>query len=193
MTQIKNFNKTSILIMLILIVLGIIIGTAFYTQCPEIVNTMGRFVKTADKRSIITVFSEAFTDTFLILVLLMILGFGSVFQPLEISSLLLHGFILGVSFSHTYTVYAMKGFFISVLMILPHALAVSVILVLAVRESMRMSTSIAVFAFKGDSELIKRPDLSTYFLKFSVLAILLAVSSVIDCVITYLLTGMLII
>lgn len=190
--QMKNFNRTSVIIMLIFIVIGIIVGTVFYVKCPEISETFGHFIKTPDKRSILTVFGEAFTDTFILIVLLMLMGFGSIFQPFEIATLLYRGFALGVSFSYTYSLYAVKGFFICVLMILPHALITSVLLVLAVRESMRMSTSIAVFSFKGDSEIIKRPDVHMYIIKFTVLAVLLVVSSVIDCFITYLLTGMLI-
>lgn len=191
--HLKNFSRTSIIIMLSFIIIGIIIGTAVYPSFPEFADGIRGFIKTAEKRTIITVFKDAFMNTFIILLVLMFSGFSAVSQPLELSVLIYRGFVLGISFSYTYALYALKGFFICILMILPHALVTSVILVLAVRESIRMSTAVAVSSFKGDADLIECPSVKMYFVKFIVLLIFLVLSSAIDCIITYLLTGMLII
>lgn len=189
----KKFNKTSIVIMLAFIIVGIIAGTITYTKCPDMAENISGFIKTSGKRTIVTVFNDAFKSTFFILLLLMFSGFSAISQPVELSALIYRGFILGMSFSYTYAVHALKGIFICVLMILPHALITSVILVLAVRESMKMSNAVAVSAFKDSHEFMERPDIKMYVLKFAVLMFFLIVSSVIDCIITYLLTGMLII
>ena len=191
--QMKDFRRTSIIIMLAFILMGITAGTVIYTKYPETAAGISGFIKTSDKRTLAMVFKEAFRSTFLMLILLMFSGFSAVSQPLELGSLIYRGIILGISFSYTYVTYAFKGIFICVLMILPHALATSVILVLAVRESMRMSNAAAVMLFKDNPDIPERPDTRLYLLKFMVLVILLLISSAIDCIITYLLTGMLII
>ena len=188
----KNHNRTSVIIMLIFILLGIVAGTAIYMKYPLAAEQTHGFIKSGNKRTIVEVFREAFDNTFIILLVLMFSGFSSVSQPIELSALLYRGIVLGISLSYTYAVYAVKGVFICVLMILPHALMTSIILVLAVRESMRMSTAVAIFAFKGQSDVTDRPDIKLYLLKFLILLLFLIAASLIDCVITYLLTGMLI-
>lgn len=188
----KNHNRTSVIIMLIFILLGIVAGTAIYMKYPIAAEQIHGFIKSGNKRTIVEVFREAFDNTFIILLILMFSGFSSVSQPIELSALIYRGIVLGISLSYTYAVYAVKGVFICVLMILPHALMTSIILVLAVRESMRMSTAVAIFAFKGQSEVTDRPDIKLYLLKFLILLLFLIAASLIDCVITYLLTGMLI-
>lgn len=191
--HLKDFSRTSIIVMLAFILTGSVIGTIIYPEFPETADFIKGFIKSADKRTIVTVFKESFADTFFILMLLMFSGFSSVSQPLELLLLVYRGCVLGISISHTYAVYALKGFFINVLMILPHAVMTSVILVLAVRESMRMSTAIAEASFRRNSDLIETLSVKMYLIKFAVLVMFLCISSFIDCVITYLLTGMLII
>lgn len=188
----KNHNRTSVAVMLLLILAGIVIGTAVYMKYPDSACYFHGFIKSSSKRSIVTVFREAFDNTFILISALMFLGFGAVSQPLELSALVYRGVMLGVSLSYTYSVYALKGIFISFLMILPHALMTSVILVLAVRESLRMSNYVTALVFKENSDIIERPKVKMYLLKFLILVLFLLAASLIDCVITYLFTGMLI-
>ena len=86
-----------------------------------------------------------------------------------------------------YAVYGIKGTLITALMILPHAVVTSAVLVFAAREALRCS-NLYMFHFTGREQCTEQLQFRLYLLRFAVLMGIVLLSSSADCAITYLLT-----
>ena len=138
------------------------------------------FIKINSGHSVADNFINSFRNTGFLIIILFILGFGAVSQPIEAFILFYRGVALGISVSYTYFHYGFKGFLIALLVILPHAVGSSIILILATRESIRSSNMFAGFAFAGKGNDKANSQVRMYFIKFIVLLVLLVISSILD-------------
>lgn len=184
-----NDKKISILLLFGLIVLGIIIGTITFCTIPDnelLMNGLFNhgFIKIDSGQTMVDNFLIAFRNTSFLIVILFILGFGAVSQPIEAFVPFYRGVALGISVSFTYLQYGFKGFLVALLIILPHAVGSSIILILATRESIKSSNMFAGFAFVGRDSEKPNPQIKFYFIKFLVLLVLLMISSILDSVLS---------
>lgn len=178
-------KKVSILLLFGLVVLGVIIGTITFCTIPDnklLMNGLLNhgFIKNNTDQTVLESFINAFRNTSFLIIILFILGFGAVSQPIEAFVLFYRGIALGISVSFTYFHYGFKGFLVALLIILPHAVLSSVLLILATREAIKSSNMFAGFAFVGKNNEKPNPQIKIYFIKFLVLLALLLASSVLD-------------
>lgn len=93
-------------------------------------------------------------------------------QPFGFCLLIYRGFGMGFSSALTYTSLGIHALPRITLLLLPRALAVTVLSVLAVRELMRSSGNLLRSLTRGEIRDDKRSDLKHYTLKFAVLLLL---------------------
>lgn len=143
---------------------------------------------------------QSFVDTFFnslltsgaIVLLLFLLGFSAVSIPAIVFLPLFKGLGLGVSIGYLYLTYGIKGVAFSAVMILPSALLSTFAIVLAGREAMKLSLLfLGTFLPKIQGNLSARV-VKLYCAKFLVLIGIVAVSALVDCLVTFLFSGFLI-
>jgi stage II sporulation protein M len=190
----EDIRRTRVITLLFAVIsVGVLFGTLFFRGAADksIFSSdflCQGFVKLYHEQTVMDVFLRSVSWTSLYLVLLFLMGFCCISQPLELLMLFIRGCALGVSVSYTYNMYGIKGAGISVLMILPHALITSVVLVFGAREAMRCSNLYFMHVIGRDSEEAEPVQLKLYFLRFAVLMAAIPLSAALDSVITYFLT-----
>lgn len=195
----EDIKRTRVVTLLFLVLMsGIFLGTMLFCRSGDrSVYTADAvchgFIKLSSSQSVLDVFIRSVSWTSFLLIILFIAGLCSISQPVELMVLLWRGTAIGISVSYMYSIYELKGVLISALMILPHAVITSVILVFAAREALR-SSNLYILHLSGkfpDTEENYRMRL--YFIRFAVLFAAALVSSVIDSALTYLFTDRLLI
>lgn len=194
--QNNNKKKISILLLFGVILLGTLIGTITFSAMPDnqvfnsdILNN--GFMKHTTSMSVFEAFLSSFKNTAVFIAMLFLFGLCAVSQPAEVFILFYRGMALGISISSTYYAYGFKGLPMALLMILPHAVLSSVILILAVRESVKLSNIFAGFAFSDKKNNEFNPQVKLYFIKYVVLLVLLVLSSLLDSVLMAVFKGFL--
>ncbi|MDO5559080.1 MAG: hypothetical protein Q4F95_05720 [Oscillospiraceae bacterium] len=176
---------------------GIAAGTIFYcltdNKAVFLSDKLSHgFIKLSQQQSVISVFYRSVSWTSMFVILLMLSGFCAISQLISISLLFYRGAALGMAVSYMYGLYGSRAVPAVIIMVLPHALFTSVILLLAVRESVRFSNLSFLYIVRRLPDDEERPELKLYMIRFAVLLFLVLISAVIDCVITYFTTDMLI-
>lgn len=143
----------------------------------------------ADQDILNTFFNSLFSN-FIILILVYLLGFGALSQPISFIVPFFYGLGIGVSAGYMYKESVITGFLYTLSMIIPHAFIMLVAVILGVRESIKLSnlflgTFIPKFHGELDINVVKK-----YNQKFLVLSVLAFISSVVDCIFTYLFIGL---
>lgn len=194
----EDVRRTRVLLILFSIAAcGVLFGTFVFSRAQDksifMTDVLSNgMIKRSEAQSVIDVFNRTISCTSLIVLILFFSGFGSITQPLEIGVLFYRGITIGSAISYTYTTYGKDGFPIALIMILPYAVMTTVIIVFAVREALRSSNVYLLYIGGHAPDEGSRPSLKLYLTRFAVLFFFIFLSSVIDCVITYLLTDILI-
>ncbi len=185
----RNQDKSiSIFALMGILLAGVLAGTLMYCNIDEqhyqnIAAITGGLLENRMNYSFTEMLVNSFAGSFLLIVLCFILGTGPVFQPVELLIPVYRGLGLGILLADMYCSFGSYGIIISVLLILPNAVVSAFILLIAVRESIRMSNSVRKVVFKSDSSYSKI-DFSLYFTKFIVIITILSLSSLADSVVT---------
>lgn len=182
--------------LVILILIGLLIGVILMFRAPESGAWNSRFwnhgfAESLCERNVLSVFANALLPTALLLGACLVMGFCAVGQPGVLLVLLWRGMALGIAVAGTYRMQGMRGLPTVMFLQLPHALVTSLILVLAAREALRFSNQFWRFAWTERVEDGLRSQLKLYFLKFLVLLLILSGSAIVDSILTYCLTDML--
>lgn len=121
-----------------------------------------------------------------------LLGFSAVALPVIVILPLFKGLGLGVSIGYLYITYGIKGVAFCAAIILPAALFSTFAIILAARESFKLSLLfLATFIPKLQGTITPRV-IKLYCAKFLVLFGIIAISSLIDCVVTFLFSSFLV-
>ncbi len=179
-----------IMLLFAVMITGVLFGTLLFCRSNEPSLYMSDalchgFIKLSCTQTVTEIFTRSLSWTTFLLIMLMFSGFCSISQPAGIIILFWRGAALGVSVSYMYSIYGIKAAAISSLMILPHALSTSVILVYAAREALRLSNlSLLYIIEKCSDEENFSPQVKLYFIRFAVLMLLVVISSAADCALT---------
>lgn len=186
-------NDSAVLFLLILFLLGVLIGTILYCSVDAeslygLSRLSGSLIESRLGQTFLQTLVNSFSGAFILLLVCFILGFGAVFQPAEMLIPVFRGLGIGVSLSGMYSQFGLNGFGISLILIIPNGIISAIVLIIAVREAIRMSNSISniVFSAKSGFEPL---DYKLYFTKFVILSAILAVSSLADSLLTFLFAG----
>lgn len=115
-----------------------------------------------------------------ILLLVFCTGFFSVGQPLAALLILYRGIGAGISVALTYMTFGEKGVYITLIFIVPKLLATTVILILGIREAIKLSNIIYSYLFRGTAEDNMNRYIKLYCVKFLVLILLVLITAVAD-------------
>jgi len=132
---------------------------------------------------------EIIMNTFLsvsgILAVVFCTGFFAVGQPVAIMVLAYRGFGIGLSAAYTYMTFGKSGVYLTMLFIVPKIIATSVIIMLAVREAMKLSNIIYSYIFRDSPEDSMGRYIRLYCIKFIVLILFVFLTAIADSGINY--------
>ncbi len=176
-----------------LLLFGVMIGVVLWLRAPEIAASavmQQGFDEPIGERSLLAVFRGSFSATAVLLLVSFLLGFFAVGQPFALSVLLLRGAALGCAVGSTYSMYGIRGLPMVLFLQLPHAAVTSLLLILAVRETLTLSTQFFRFAVCDCERDGVRDGCRYYLLRYLVLFVGLLLSAAADTALTYFLTAL---
>lgn len=136
--------------------------------------------------SLFEIIKNTFLSVSAVIMIIFCTGFFAVGQPVAILSLIYRGFGIGVSTALTYMAFGKDGFYLTLIFIVPKILATSVIIMLAVREALRLSNIIYSFIFRDSARELMGRYIRLYCLKFIILIFLSLITAAADSGINYL-------
>jgi len=174
--------------------LGIIIGSCCAVYSDSLANSViaNQYISPLlNGNTLLEIIKNTFISVCAILGVIFCTGFFAVGQPLSVAALIYRGFGIGFSSALTYITFGKSGIYISIIFIVPKILATSVIIMLAVRESMRLSNIIYGYIFRESCQENMGKYIRLYCIKFIVLIFFVLLTALADCGINYLLGYML--
>lgn len=180
-------RKTSIILLSILVIIGIITGSIYQTvKMPEPSYWLHQYFAPVFKG--INLFEYMRNGIFISIAftaLVFLLGFFAFGQPFGIALLVYRGFGIGASAALMYTLYGGKAFVLILITVLPKAAALTFIAVLAVRELIRASVfSLSCWISENGNDS-KCMSIQLYCLKFIVLAVMVIIAAAVDAAINF--------
>ena len=163
-----RFDKKYVLFSLILVILGIITGSLFIvilnsTDKNLVIEYISAFVDNINNGSInnLDLLKNAIISNYIVVFILLIVGFTSFLFPINVLVLFYKSFIIGFSLSAFILTYGIKGTLLSIFYILPHLLINILIFCLLTAFTLKISISMIKC-------VIKRKDVNMrqYFNKY---------------------------
>lgn len=191
----RSRKKDTLLITLsALYFFGVLIGTVLYctidSEKLSVLDSLaGSFVAGRLYHTFWQTLVNSFSGAFLLLFVCFLLGLSAAAQPLELLVPLFRGMGAGASIAGMYSSYGFAGAGASVVLILPNAVATAFVMIIAAREAIRFSFGLYRAAF-GRNATGEPMDIKLYFTKFVILCAILAVSSLVDSLLTFGLAGL---
>lgn len=191
----RSIKNKLIIGLFIIFFLGMWYGSVTVAIAPkEIVTKLSQItVGFADKRveqSVFSTFIHSFGADAFVLIILYLLGFSAIAQPLELFVPAFYGLGVGASMGYIYSAYSFQGIVYCFVMIVPTTVISTFAVVLATREACFMSNLFLgniIPRFKAD---ISIQTLKLYSIKYLVLLGFALASAVVDCVFTFLFAGL---
>lgn len=192
----KKNIKPNIILLMTLLLIGVLIGTlAFCNMSEDDFNNFSfitqMFIKNKSEQTFLQSLVNSFSTSASLLLICFFLGFSAISQPVEITIPIFRGLGLGASIAYIYVTYGIKGFLISLLLIIPNAVISSISIIIAARESIKMSNMFTFFAISNNCENNMKSCIKLYLLKFVILFVIIGLSSVIDSLLAFIFAGML--
>lgn len=174
--------------LLLVLLLGIALGAVLAWRAPVLAQSrwfQQGFGEPAQERNLLTVFLDGLLPTVLLLLSALLFGFFAGGQLPALALLVWRGMALGCAAGGTYAAYGIRGLPVVLFLQLPHAAVTSVLLLLAVRETLRLSVSFFRFAISACERDGLREQSRLYLIRFLVLGTFLLVSAAGDTALTY--------
>lgn len=137
---------------------------------------------------------EIFSSTLIVSVLFLVAAFFSGLsafgQPVGIALVILKGIETGLSSAFMYAGKGLSALPAVLVLNIPKAVALSVVVILAVREVLRSSSAVFGFLISGEHST-EQVNLKLYSIKFIVLVIIVFVISAADSLMNYIFAGLL--
>lgn len=163
-----RFDKKYVLFSLILVILGIITGSLFIvilnsTDKNLVIEYISAFIDNIKNSGInnLDLLKNAIISNYIVIFILLIIGFTSFLFPINVLILFYKSFIIGFSLSSFILTYGIKGTLLSIIYILPHLLINILIFCLLTAFTLKISISMIKC-------VIKRKDVNMrqYFNKY---------------------------
>lgn len=170
------------------IFIGIFCGSIFFSMFKGNINSIILKQNISPLNINLSVL-DFFKSTALIYIIYMIIfGLCGMFvfgQAISIFTLLFRGFSMGIAISSVYASMGLKALVPLIILVIPKLLAVSVIFILASRESVKMSNKIFSFILSKNSEDNMKSQTKLYLIKFAVLLFFILLISFGECAMNY--------
>jgi len=163
-----RFDKKYVLFSLILVILGIITGSLFIvilnsTDKNLVIEYISAFIDNIKNSSInnLDLLKNAIISNYIVIFILLIIGFTSFLFPINVLILFYKSFIIGFSLSSFILTYGIKGSLLSIFYILPHLLINILIFCLLTAFTLKISISMIKCVIKK-----KDVNMRQYFNKY---------------------------
>lgn len=189
-------KNPTIMFFMILLLIGALFGTLIFCnmQSSEISNlsfiTQG-FIKNKTEQTFVQSLINSFTTSSLLVTICFFLGFGAISQPVEFLVPIFRGLGLGTSISYIYITYGVKGLLITLVLIIPNAVISSIAIIIAARESIKLSNMFTSYIISNNTENNMKSCIKLYVLKFLILFAIIGLSSILDSLLAFLFAGIL--
>jgi len=190
-------ERNSLFILLLGIMLGgVLIGSLAFCNMNE--NAVGTisfisqgFMKTRASQSMLGIFMKSFLSASAPMLLIFVLGFCAVTQPIEFLVPFFRGLGLGASLAQIYSSSGIKGFLIILFLILPYAIISSFGVIIGTREAIRLSNIFAGKAVSSANSEGMKSITKLYCIKFLVLEVVMIIGAIVDCAFSFIFAGVL--
>ena len=184
----RNSKPNVIFKIMLLMVAGVLVGALAFsfikTSTLSDLNLIENdYLSMRQKGGYISILYSSLLNSSTLIVVLFLLGFCAIAQPVSILVPVYKGLGFGATIAQIYSENGINGFFTAFILILPCALVSSYALFIGVRESLRMSNRFFSQAFlnrRSESDSIN-DYVKLYAVKFLVLEAVTAVSAAVDC------------
>lgn len=205
------YRNRLLILLLALLLLGELIGamlmrgTAAQTSGTLSFLTQG-FIKARSEQTLLATFSSSFFGSALLIMLAFLFGFCAIAQPVILFIPLFRGLGLGISMAYLYGAYGLRGMLACLVLILPNAVLSALVILVACRESLRLSALFLSYAggqrsnptpLQNDGEMpgagakgTMQGAIKLYLLKFTLLLIAAVLAALIDAMFTFFFAGM---
>lgn len=190
-TQKTISKKNSIIISLFLIfIIGMIYGTIVILYDNAISETLSVMVKDflsqRNNQKVFQTLVSSFFSSFSILALIYLMGFWAISHPFIFFIIFFRGMGIGLILSYLYSTYAMQGVLFSLAIIILPSLMSTISIILASKESIRLSNLFLSRIFPKIQGEINKKSFTMYNIKYVILVSFILFSSIIDCICTLL-------
>lgn len=186
--QERNSKPNVIFRIMLLMIAGVLIGTLAFsfikTSTLSDLNLVENdYLSMRENGGYIKILYSSLLNSSLLIVVLFLLGFCAIAQPIVLLVPIYKGLGFGATIAQIYSENGLNGFFTALILILPCALISSYALFIGVRESLRLSNRFFSQAFLNRRSEIDSLNeyVKLYAVKFLVLEAVTAVSAAVDC------------
>lgn len=172
-----KFDKKYVLFCLVLVILGIVTGSIFVvilnsTDKNLVIEYIESFIETlkANNFNFIDTFKNTLIINYLIIIILIIIGFTYFLIPINVLILFYKAFIIGFSLSSFILTYKIKGLLLSIIYIFPHLIVNILIISLLTAYTLKLSINMINCIIKK-----KEVNMRGYFNKYLYIIILFLV------------------
>jgi len=169
-----KFDKKYVLFSLILVILGIITGSIFIvilnsTDKNLVIEYISNFINNIKNGSVnnIDVLKNTLITNYIIIFILIIIGFTCFLFPINILILFYKAFIIGFSLASFILTYGIKGILLSIIYVFPHLIINILIFCLLTAFTLKISINMIKYIIKK-----KDVNMRSYFNKYFSLIIL---------------------
>lgn len=184
--NVSDKNRMLVLILMFLFLFGEFLGTFIFSvaEFKGIDSLIELLFYNRLECTFLQTVINSFSYIFILLSVCLLLGLSAFIQPIEFLIPIFYGFGVGILISELCCNYGVNGIIYSVILVIPYSVTSSYIVIIALRESIRMSNALSSNIIRC-TEYIK-VDLNLYIIKYIILLCILAVLSILNALATYL-------
>ena len=179
-------NQKRLILIILLYFTGVIAGAVLFCFPPD--GQAGRFDAIADSfisgrydKNFAEILVNAFCEPFVMLLICFFLGFSAVAHPAEYIVPVFHALGTGITLAGIYDMYGVNGIGMSAVMIIPGTVISAFAVIIAVRESLNMSTDVYSAVF-GKNPVSVRINFRLYFTKYMILCVMIVFAALAESV-----------
>lgn len=181
------------LIMCVIVITGMIVGAAVIQRGYALYYTKGlfeSFISLRQSQGFFSVFFSSLGSVLILLIIVFISGLSAAGIPISFAVLIYKGLGIGLTCGYLYSSYGLNGLLFSTAIIVPHAFISSVALILACRESCRMSMFIFSQLLPESKYYKLWNDFKLFCRRYLVILVISIISCFIDAMLSKLFIGL---
>ncbi|MDF2567696.1 MAG: hypothetical protein K0R90_1152 [Oscillospiraceae bacterium] len=173
------------LVLIVMFFIGMVYGAIVIRNGSQnLIGTLSfmtdGFVSKRSGQTLLSTLVGSFSSNFIFIFILFLMGFSAISQPFIFFSPCFYGLGVGLSMGYMYTYYGLKGVGFCGVMILPHACISALAIVLASKESIRLSNLFLSSVIKKIEGEISLKSIKLYCAKYLVILVFIIASAIID-------------
>lgn len=184
-TSVLNNKNTIFIILLFFYILGMIYGSLLIKSDVDLVWSKLEFITNEyramqTEQAVISTFCNSFFASFIFLFLPYLFGYSSIGQFGTLLVPFFNGLGLGCALGYLYLNYGLKGVGYSALIVIPHSVIALFALIIACRESIKLSNLFFQSFLPKQEKTINLSAIKLYNIKFVILCAILLFAAFIN-------------